>query len=314
MTSAEIMDSAVGAYQACGKMILRYTAVPTLLSLAAVAFVFSYVLPSFMHTSNAHDVKVQVGEAIFNIALGLFVAAPLFVLGLCYSGAFVTSVVSDFMVGSVPDPEAAAAKAKALVPRLVGLALLEAATSCAGLIVSAGLLIASALKNSDELTSALGLMAFFVGLCTFPIVLCRHALNVPIAVIENAKPLASVKRSVQLLKAYGYQVSGYNTTVGMLILAVFLSLFIAGGINGILSLLNAEGYLESLLAGSSFHDLVIQSVQYLPWFLVIWTVVPVWCTTATILYYERRTRLEGYDIEALALDIRQHAKQNRFEL
>jgi hypothetical protein len=47
---------------------------------------------------------------------------------------------------------------------------------------------------------------------------------------------------------------------------------------------------------------------------MLWVLIPVWCTTTTILYFERRIRLEGYDIELLARDMVRSRKESRFEL
>ena len=52
-------------------------------------------------------------------------------------------------------------------------------------------------------------------------------------------------------------------------------------------------------------------VGLLPYFLSLWVTIPVWAVTVTIIYYERRVRLEGYDIEALAQDVWHPNREDR---
>lgn len=321
MESNEILDAAVGAYQNLGGTILRYTAAPTVFCLAAVVFVFEYMLTEFGVTSNIHSVSVQVGEAVGVLAVALLVAAPLFVLGISYSSAFTCGVVSDFMVGNAADPDYRAKRALELMPRLVKLTLWTVFTALSGVVAATGLFMVSALIDAGNPSgdaapwvSLFGVLAIIAAVVTLPIVLIRQALAVPLVVIENLKPREASKRSAQLLKSFLYHPSGYNTAFGMVVLVVLLTAFIYGGIEATLGIFNVDVMLRTALSGSALHDIVIQAVHTLPWFLTLWTVVPVWCTNATILYYERRTRIEGYDIEALAQDLKSHAKQNRFDL
>jgi hypothetical protein len=321
MSSNELADVAVGTYQELGGPILRHTAVPTLLCLASIVFITSYVLPAFGVTSHPHDLTAQVGEAVVTMLIALFVAAPLFIIGISYSSAFITGLVSDHMIGAEPNAAESAQRALKLLPKLFVLALWETFTCLSGLLVATGLLMASALtgQNNPDTTgpavaSGLGILAMIVGFITLPVVASRHALAVPLAVVEGLSPRAAAKRSAYLLKGYLFQPSGYNSVTSIMALIFVLSLFLFGGIYLTLDTFGISGLLEGALAGSVFRDIVMQVLHYLPWFLTLWTVVPVWCTTSTILYYERRTRLEGFDIETLARDLSQHAKQNRFEL
>ena len=116
------------------------------------------------------------------------------------------------------------------------------------------------------------------------------------------------------MKPTGLYVSGYGNAWAILFLFGFLILFVYGGIYITLDTLGIPGHLSSWLSNSPFHDLGVQTLNSLPWFLTLWTLVPVWCTSATLLYYDRRTRAEGYDIEMLAKDMTPNVKQNRFEL
>jgi hypothetical protein len=47
----------------------------------------------------------------------------------------------------------------------------------------------------------------------------------------------------------------------------------------------------------------LRAFDLIPPFLIIWTLLPVWASVITIVYYERKIRLEGYDIDVLASEI-----------
>lgn len=321
MESNEILDAAVGAYQNLGGIILRYTAIPTLFCLASVIFVIAYLLPELGVTSDAANVTVQVGEAVGVMAIGLFVAAPLFMLGVSYSSAFICGLVSDFMVGNPADPAYHAKRARELMPRLFGLTVWEVLTALSGLVASALLFMASALLDKQDptsgsapLVSLLAILAVIFGGIAFPFVLLRQALAIPAVVIENLRARAAARRSVELMNSRLYHPSGYNAALGMFALISVVGLFVFSGIWGCLQVVDLPGMLRQIFSGAAAHDFVLQALNSLPWFLTIWILVPIWCTNATILYYERRTRLEGFDIEALAEDLKAHAKQNRFDL
>jgi len=321
MLPNEITDTTVGTYQELGGLLLKYTAVPTLLCLAAFVFIAGYVLPSLGVTAHPEDVKAQVSEAVSSMAIALFVAGPLFLIGVSYSSAFITAVVSDAMVGNIPDPDAHLKQSRKLMPKLLAFTGWEILTSLSGLLVGILLLMLSAVFSnqpdsiwSSGSVAALAMIAIVIGVLAVPVVMTRHILAIPAIVIEGLKPRQAIKRSVQLLRAIYHHPSGYSAAGSILSLALFLTLFLVGGIYASISLFDVMPFVDSRLANSMFHDVVVQGLNVLPWFLTIWMIVPVWCTGATVLYYERRTRLEGYDIEALSQDLWKHAKQNRFEL
>jgi hypothetical protein len=100
----------------------------------------------------------------------------------------------------------------------------------------------------------------------------------------------------------------------LVILVGLLFIFILGGITLALNQTGAMDWVRQISPNLPFRPLIIGAIGYLATFLTIWTVIPVWCTTTTILYYERRIRLEGYDIESLAKDIWRADRHSRFEL
>jgi hypothetical protein len=322
MSTGEIMDTATRAYQHLGTLILKTTAGSALVALAAVVFVTSYALPLIGVTSDAENVAVQVAEASSALALAIFVGGPLFFMSVGYASALITLYVSDYMRGVTPSADSARREAMRLMPKMILLGLREIFTAGGGLLLAIGALMASALLDTvapeeawmPVIVSAIGILGLMVGIVVLPFVLARHALSIPAAVIEGLGPAAAIQRSGQLLRPVGSHPSGYNAVVALLTVMFFLFIFILIGVSAALALIGLSDWANTDLASFWMREIIEVALEYLPWFLVIWTVLPVWCATVTILYYERRTRLEGYDIEALARDVAQSDRQSRFEL
>jgi hypothetical protein len=322
MTPNEVVDTAVRVYQQLGWTFLKATVVPTLFVVAAFAFVLDYVMPMFRSTTNASSLATQYGEVAFAIALALFVGGPLMVIGISATTAIVTQLVSDYMLGNVPSVDAAHRAARRTIGTLIRVHFWELLLASSGLLASFGLSILSSVLDqyTDQGNAVAGLVAgtaifgFFAGGVIFLIVMSRHALAAPVAVLEGLKPRAAAKRSVELLKGGGAIISGYSHVWTLYIVLFFVSLLVGAGLGGFLSALNFEERFAPSLANVPYSGLLLKVLGMVPLFLWVWTMVPVWATTIAIIYYERRIRWEGYDIEALAADVWRTDRQTRFEL
>lgn len=322
MTSSEIIDSAIRVYQQLGWTFLKLTVVPTLFIVAAIAFVTQYVLPAFFVTKDASSLSTQFGEVAFAVGLAAFVGGPLLVMGVSATTAIVIQLVSDYMLGNVPSSEAAIRAAKRTLITLFRVHFWELLLSCGGIVAAIGLSILSSLldktiQNESVIAGLIALCAlcgFGVGGLMFLVIVSRHALSAPIAVLENVGPRAASKRSVQLMKGMGPIVSGYGNVWSLYAVLFFVSLITYVGLGQVLGQLGYPDRFASYLDNLPFSGVLIEALRLIPTFLWVWSIVPVWSATITIIYYERRIRLEGYDIEALAADVWRSDRQNRFEL
>lgn len=320
--SGELTDAAVSVYQELGGTILRYTATSSLFALAALIFVTEYVLPSLTLTNHPGDVRAQVGEVALTLVIALAVAAPLLTIGVGFSSAFVIGLVADYMNGLIANPFERLKNARKLLPKVALLGVGQTVYAFSGVLLGLGCLMASALvgnASSDDsgvatLVSALAVLGIVCGGIALPIILCRQILILPVTVIEGVGYRAAVRRNRELMKGGKIHVSGYSHSATIFFFCFLLILFIWGGAAAAWSIIGPEQYINDWLKNSVMHDVVLAAVQYLPLFVTVWTVIPVWCVGGTLLYFERRTRLEGYDIEALAQDLGRNAKKNRFDL
>lgn len=311
MNSSEILDMALRIYQRLGITFLRLTVTPALLCLASIGFIQNFVLPNFFLTNAKDAASRQILDIAFAMATGVFVGGPLFLIGLSYSSSIVVSLVSDYITGKDSDLTRATILARTVLPRLFLVNLKELCLSVSGIVLSTtwmafGGYLASETPDTDAMAgvvTATGVLGFIAGGVVFLIIIARDALAAPVAVLEDAGARQASKRSRQLLKRQGYHPAGTGTVWLLYTLLVFMAFITATSLILFSSLLNLDDHLASLLSFIPAEPVFLKAFDLVPSFLVIWTLLPVWATVITIVYYERKIRLEGYDIDVLASDI-----------
>lgn len=322
MEASEVMDLAMRVYQNFGWTLLKATAVPSLFCFAAIAFVMQYVLPGLFQTSNATDTSAQIGEAMSAAALAIAVGGPLLLIGVSYASGVTVFLVSDFISGQVPNINGAHAGARRSLGKLLVLNIRELFQAWSGLLIAFVALAASAALSQvfpqenlwPALAGLVAVLGFVVGFFVLPWVLARHALAPAIICLEGKKAGQSVHRSLDLLKGSPWTPSGYGTILMLYCVEVFLVLMIWIGASASLGLFQAFDQARALSEWPVIGTVFEKALSLFPFFLAVWTVIPVWTTTTTLLYYERRIRLEGYDILSLAQEVWRTDRQSRFEL
>ncbi len=322
MSGSEIIDVAIRIYQVLGWTFLKISVVPSLFCLAAVSFFEIYVWPQYFVTKTPGSEGGQFVELLSTTSLAFFVAMPLFVLGTSYTSAVVTKLVSDFMVGNAPSPEEAEARAQLLLPKLFWLNMREVLLASGGILGSLAILVFAAhlgytTAESDATAAVVLIVAcvgFLVGGIMFLWVVTRHALGPAILMIEDLPMGEAAKRSSALLKPFGVHANGGSTVWGLYGLLIFLWVLVGGGISASLAMADVHGFVRNYSSGLPLAPILVQGIDLLPTFLVVWTLTPIWAAATTIIYYDRRIRLEGYDIEALAEDVWRADRSRRFDL
>lgn len=322
MSSSEVIDTAIRIYQQLGWSFLKATVVPALFIVAAFAFIIDYVLPSFFTTTDSSNLATQFGEVATAVGLAIVVGGPLIIIGVSTTTAVVAQLVSDYMLGNVPSISAAVKAARRTAITLVRVHFWEFIIACSGIIGAFALsILASTLDQTTGrenvvagLVALLAMLGFSSGGIIFLLVVSRHALSAPIAVLEGLKPRAASKRSVALMKKSGPIASGYGNVWALYTVMFFLTLLVGVGLTSILGMIGFQDRFAAMFDNFPLAGLLVKAIGLVPVFLWVWTIVPVWATTITIIYYERRIRLEGYDIEALAADVWRNDRQARFEL
>lgn len=321
MAPNEMSDAALRAYRSLGGHCLRLTAVPALFATAAIYFLIAFVFPLFTQTSDANNIRTQVLEAVMVLALAVGVALPLIIFAVSFASAVISALVADFMVGNLPNPEEARANAVKSLGKIFKFGLREALYGSGGILIGALLLMLSALiggtNTSDDtagLVAGIGIFGLIAGFLLMPIIYGFECLAVPIMLVEGLGVAAAAKRSRALMKPMGRQPGGlqyvFNAYSMIFLLLIFLALGISAAV-GFGALVESGAGALSVVEG---NEVLAQLMDIVPVFLAIWFLVPIWATMTTILYFERRVRLEGYDIETLGRDVGRSHKTNRFEL
>lgn len=322
MSSSEVIDVSFRMFQVLGWTFLRLSIGPVLFCMAAMAFVLQYALPGFFETTNNTDFFVQLKEASLAVALSFLVGGPLFLVGVSAITASVTQLVSDYMVGNVPDERVAQAAMTKALPKLLLLSFRELLLSSSGLLVIVALLMASALLSkilpSQEVLSGVivgvGMLGFIPAGLIFLYVRVTHALAPTITVLENPAANQAAKRSKYLVNTADFQGSGQSTIVSLFFLCGFITVVLWVGLSITASMFDLGNQVEVFASNFPLPGLLTKAFELIPAFLSLWIVMPLWAATTTVLYYDRRIRLEGYDIEALAGDVWRADQQSRFQL
>jgi len=322
MTSGEVVDHAVRVYQQLGWTFLKASLMPTLLIVAAIAFVLDFVMPMLFTTKDASSMSVQYTEVVFAIGLTILVGGPLLIIGVSATTAIVTQLVSDYMLGNVPSIDGAIRAAKRTLGTLIRVHFFEFILACSGILAGFGLsILASMLDQSTNqdnvvagLVALLAIFGFIIGGFIFLIVISRHALAAPVAVLEGLKPREASRRSVELMRGSGNIISGYSHIWILYGVLFLVSILVGSGLSGFMEVIGVYDRLAPVFDNIPYGGVILKGLELVPLFLWVWTLVPVWATTVAIIYYERRIRLEGYDIEALAADVWRTDRQTRFQL
>lgn len=321
MNSAELLNAALRVYRQLGWTYLRLTLIPSVFCLAGMAFVLDYVLPSLFVTRDASSFATQIGEAGSALAFALFVGCPLFLIGCSYTCALVIHLTSDHMLGNPLSPDAAAQAARGSFGSLLLVAVREVflsswAVLASCLVLGVGSYLSQTHISSDlgGLLFGIGILGIAVGLGVFVLVAATHALAPAIVLLEGLTGFKAAKRSAYLLKPHLYHPSGVPNILVSLFYIGLAGLIEWISISGTLAMLQAEEHFQGLLAGVPFEGVFLSAFGLLAPFVTVWTLLPVYATCVTLVYYERRIRLEGLDIEILAAETQRDGAANRFDV
>jgi hypothetical protein len=318
MSSGETIDTALKLYQQLGLQMLRLTVIPALLCFSGLFFLSEYVLPAFFETNYRDNITAQLGEVAITSLIALLVAAPLSLAGASYSTLIAVSLASDYMRGDSPNATRAVRTAAESAVRMFRVSLRILFKSLGGVffstvIMGLGALLSIALPDSiwAGLIAVVGILGLAASWIWFAIVLSQNCLAGPICVVEDLEPKESLARSRELMKRNGAQPGGGQTFWSAIILFLVVDLLFEGGIMAAAELTGARTAIDDLVAGWPLGSVFATVISYIPSFLATWVLVPAMASVVTVLYFERRIRREGYDIENLAAQIRPTAEDIR---
>lgn len=310
MTLTETLDSAFRVIQLYGVRILLATIIPTALCYLSLIFFNTFVLPTVFGASS-NVVLEQVSEIAIASGILFFNILPLLIIGVSYGVAFTSRVTVRHMLGDKPNlPEIEDESRLAHLGMASTIAATLIQIFSVPIFVTISLIGITILQQStpnnlilDIIAVTLWTLGTVCAILIPPIVAGKVSLSTSVFVAEGQSGLAASKRSSQLVKGSGFVPSGYASIWGLWLLVAFIDLCIWTGLQGIFSILGIVSYADYLRTTGEFGTLMSGAINALPSFLVLWLTIPVISASLTVLYYDRRVRMEAYDIRILAQDV-----------
>lgn len=320
MSSSEVTDTGLAALQAIGRRIIPASTLGLLFCSFGLTFLGRYVIPALSETTNPDRIEVQIVEFLGTLSLGLFVAVPLMMFGIAFIVPRATKLTAQWMLGEPLDDSDQAVGGPAFRDAAKVIFTIVARSSrfllaSFALLVASGLLsqVQSNLKLFVALIAVFALNAVGISLIAFVGIAAKYSLALPAMLVEKLDVKAALDRSRQLMASERKIQSGYISVwfqFGFFIILFGLLTFgFSAAVGYIASLLQLESFAQTRVYGPMLVEIVSQIGPYISLLLV----VPAFATVTTVIYFERRTRLEGYDIAQLAQETRV-TRRSRFDV
>ncbi|MBS1709545.1 MAG: hypothetical protein JSS65_12600 [Armatimonadetes bacterium] len=311
MGDSEVVDVATRVYQNLAGPMLRQSLLPMVFCYAAIVQVTAFVIP-FIFQTHTTALAGQVAEVMLGVGVALLVSMPLFVLGVGYTMAVCGRLAADFVMGEEPDEARAVELAKKATPkmmRLIGDILLRTAGP---LLLGVVFMTVSAVvgqaggETVSVLSGFLAVTAFILSVVAVPWALYSYALAPTAMVFEGVDGKTARHRSRLLMKKYPFH-GGANSALGIVwVIILVVSVALLAGFTTLVGVIAATPFYQNLSFAGTGGQVLRTMVEMLPTLLTCWLVVPLYATTTAVLYFDRRVRIEAFDIRTLTEDI-QHA-------
>lgn len=309
-TPGQTIDFSTRMYHKLAWPILRLTIPSMILLFSGLVFFQGFVLPGLLTTRDADNVTVQLGEVMTVYAVALFIALPVVVIALGHTVGLSTRMISDYVMEQRVDLSAAAASARTGAWTMVRLVLHIFLRSGIVLMAAGAMMLASAyfeqagmVAGFGDLAAVFAILGLIVGFAMVPIVMSSLALAPAIVVVEGATPREALARSKTLMRKSRHIPSGYDTLFHLWIVSFFVAFVLWLGFYLAFSMSGLSDIIAGLGGSSVALGIVSETIMTIPTFAAIWILIPFMTCCVTVLYFDRRVRLEALDIETMAHDV-----------
>jgi hypothetical protein len=306
----QILDLSTRLYHKLAWPILRLTLPSMVLLYTGLVFFQGFVLPGLLTTRNPDDMATQFGEVLTVFAVALFVALPIVVVALGHTIGLTTRLIADYVTDQRIEMAGAVAAARKGALTMVGLLAQVFLRAGFVLVVAGGLMLLSAYADREgynaaarDLAMFFAVLAIVAGFILVPVVMSRLALAPAVAAIEGEGPRRSMRRSVALMAKTRHINSGYDTLLNLWVVALLVALVLWVGFYSAFAMAGVSGWIESVSGRGVLWAILGETLRTLPSFLAVWLLVPFLTCCVTVLYFDRRVRLEALDIELMAHDV-----------
>lgn len=320
MTASQIYDAALSIYRKGGGSLIRLTLIPSAVVYGLAMLAYELVGKDLLTTGSPENALAAAAELGLTALVGVALAAPPVLAAYGLMLALVAGWTAEKTLGREPDARALARRAVDRLPGLMGVVGLVVLRVCLALILSFGLIVLSALINERAGAQFVAIVGI-VGLVSAPVVMLyvfgRVCLAPVIVFLEGLPPNQAIARSARLQNELTlpsrHLGRGDLIAVGLLLLTLTLQLVFWA------SFLIPTDLLQQYLASAGIAENSIlwmalyRAIAILAPFAAFLLLHPVLIAGVVLLYFDRRIRLEGLDIQLLAQRVWQQAEAD-FEI
>jgi hypothetical protein len=256
MSLGEVLDRTFTIYREHFLLFAGITALPYLLTL-----IFNFGVLLLGGNLLGAKANLQSPSLTGGFIAGALGGSVLSLLMMGIAHAATVSAVSDLYLGRPTSIRKAYAGAKGSIMIVIAILVLSGIATVVGLIflIIPGIYLA-----------------------------CRLGVSVPVAIVEKESPVASMERSMELTKGYGWQVF-------LLFLLVFVLAYVVA------MLLQFPVLFFTFSAALAKHQIPmgVTAYSYLAQYVSQVIVGPIGTISACLMYYNLRVRKEGFDIQHL---------------
>ncbi len=286
MSTGELLDRTFMLYR---KNFLLFVGIATVGPAAYLIFqlltIGSSVLPGSSRATGA--------AAFTSMGVGIFVGLLVMLAGMAISHAATVKAVAAVHLGRTITVGAAYKALQGRVFRVLGvfgLVMLLVIVGALVIIIVASVIASLALVGGARAGTAgtiagglVGLVAVVVGVLLAITIYVRYSLAIQACVVEDLRPLASLKRSAVLSKGARSRVLTVYFVFGLLSMIVSIAL---GGVTG--------------ATGVFLHNRIAALILiYLASFVAGSLTGPLATIGISLLYYDERVRKEAFDLQLL---------------
>jgi hypothetical protein len=164
------------------------------------------------------------------------------------------------------------------------------------------------------IVAVVGMCGLFGGGLLVLFFVARRALIVPIMLLEDVGLKAALKRNKQLMGAAKYHPDGAGTIWLLYFVNFITGSAVAAGVAAGMEIAGVRSFVQGWTQGLGSQPLFLAAENLLPFFFTTWLLLPFWGVVVTVMYYERRVRVEGFDIEQLNEEIGREGRTSRFNV
>lgn len=310
MQISEILDISLQIYRRTSWKLLSRTFVSSLWLSLGAGFFATFISPMLFRTRFTENHSAQVIETTIGVLVFLAAVVPLAFVGFAVSTQPCVRVASAMVLGEDVPPDSDLIDPK-LSPTLAwNMVKALFFSSWIFLLSILGLLLAGVLSQMGDMYESLGMVAtlfvvlgFMASFVVVPVVGSSVAMVPTITIIEGIKGKAAFERSKFLSKKHGVTQHIFSNFLSAWIVVGFFFLLIALGFDVAISMLGVERFIDSYFGVGIIAELTKSIVGILPLHLALWVLIPFYSIISTLIYYDRRVRVEALDIRVLAEDV-----------